>query len=93
MKLPALLVSSLFLAPLVSTAAPVSHGPDWRVARASEPTPLPADRAARAAGDHDARAGGAYLVIDDYLFLHGQAVRGESRTVLLPWPELRYLTN
>lgn len=93
MKFPILLVSALFLAPLVSTAAPVSHGADWRVAHASEPAPLPGDNAAGDVGDRDAGAGGAHLVIDDYLFLHGQAVRGESRAVLLPWAELRYLTN
>jgi hypothetical protein len=80
-----LTASLLVFAPAVSLAAPAEGGPQLRLAQAV-PASSPGDRAPDAAGDSESD-------LDDYLFFHSQAVRGQSRTVSLPWPELRFMAN
>lgn len=85
-----LLAGFLVSVPAVSVAAPAE------VAQAlltrANPAAMSGDRAGP--GDSATEAvGTARPDIDDYLFFHSQAVRGETRTVLLPWPELRSMTN
>jgi hypothetical protein len=81
----------LIFAPAVLVAAPAEAAPALRLAEADPASPS-GDRARL--GDSSPEAVGASRPdLDDYLFFHSQAVRGESRTVSLPWPELRIMAN